>query len=43
MAAPQGRPYSVLGFSVTHGRIARIDILADPERLRRLDLPVLDG
>jgi RNA polymerase sigma-70 factor (ECF subfamily) len=43
MAAPQGRPYSVLGFSVTRGRIARIDILADPERLRRLDLPVLDG
>jgi RNA polymerase sigma-70 factor (ECF subfamily) len=26
-----------------HGRIARIDILADPERLRHLDLPVLDG
>jgi RNA polymerase sigma factor (sigma-70 family) len=43
VAAPKGRPYSVLGFTVTRGRIVEIDILADPERLRRLDLAVLDG
>jgi RNA polymerase sigma factor (sigma-70 family) len=44
VAAPRGRPASVLGFTVAGGRIAEIDILADPERLRRLDLAVvLDG
>jgi hypothetical protein len=43
VAAPRGQPASVLGFTVAGGRIAEIDILADPERLRRLDLAVLDG
>ncbi|MFJ2648192.1 RNA polymerase sigma factor SigJ [Streptomyces sp. NPDC087420] len=38
----EGRPLSVLGFTVTAGRIVAIDILADPERLARLDLTVLD-
>jgi len=33
-----GRPFSVLGFTVAHGRIVEIDILADPVRLARLDL-----
>ncbi|MEV7037364.1 sigma-70 family RNA polymerase sigma factor [Amycolatopsis sp. NPDC051061] len=37
-----GRPFSVLGFTVTGGRIVEIDILADPARLERLDLAVLD-
>jgi RNA polymerase sigma factor (sigma-70 family) len=36
-----GQPFSVMGFAVTGGRIAEIDILADPERLHRLDLTVL--
>jgi RNA polymerase sigma factor (sigma-70 family) len=36
------RPFSVLGFTVTAGRIAAITILADPERLSRLDLTVFD-
>jgi RNA polymerase sigma factor (sigma-70 family) len=35
-----GRPFSVMGFTVVGGRIAEIDILADPERLRRLDLAI---
>jgi RNA polymerase sigma-70 factor (ECF subfamily) len=35
VAAP-GRPYAVLAFTVVHGRIAEIDILADPARLRSL-------
>ena len=43
VAAPRGRPFSVLGFTVSGGRIVEIDILADPERLRRLDLEVPDG
>lgn len=35
-----GRPFSVLGFTVANGRIVEIDVLADPERLRRLDLQI---
>jgi RNA polymerase sigma-70 factor (ECF subfamily) len=37
-----GQPFSVGGFTVRDGRIVEIDILADPERLRRLDLTILD-
>ncbi|HEY4277120.1 MAG TPA: RNA polymerase sigma factor SigJ [Conexibacter sp.] len=39
---PDGRPFSVVGFTVANGRIVEIDILADPERLSRIDLTVLD-
>jgi RNA polymerase sigma-70 factor (ECF subfamily) len=38
-----GRAFSVLGFSVRGGRIVGIDILADPERLRTIDLAVLEN
>ena len=38
VVAPDGRPFSVMGFTVVNGRIVEIDILADPERIRRLDL-----
>jgi RNA polymerase sigma-70 factor, ECF subfamily len=37
------RPYAVLGFTVRGTRVAAIDILADPDRLARLDLTVLDA
>lgn len=37
-----GQLFSVLGFTVTAGRITEIDILADPDRLQRLDLSGLD-
>jgi RNA polymerase sigma factor (sigma-70 family) len=37
-----GEPYTVAGFTVSGGRIAEIDILGDPDRVRRLDLTVLD-
>jgi RNA polymerase sigma factor (sigma-70 family) len=37
-----GQPFSVGGFTVRQGRIVEIDWLADPERLRRLDLTILD-
>jgi hypothetical protein len=30
LGAPQGRPYSVMAFTVADGRIAAIDVLADP-------------
>jgi hypothetical protein len=40
--APGGQPRVVFAFTVTGGRIVEIDILADPERLRQLDLAVLD-
>jgi RNA polymerase sigma factor (sigma-70 family) len=38
-----GEPFSLGGVTVRNGRIVEIDILADPERLRRLDLTILDG
>jgi RNA polymerase sigma-70 factor (ECF subfamily) len=38
---PDGRLFSVLGFTIAGGRIVEIDILADPERLRRLDLSAI--
>ncbi|MGH3312559.1 MAG: sigma-70 family RNA polymerase sigma factor [Streptomyces sp.] len=31
-----GEPFSVMGFTIRGGKIVEIDILADPERLRRL-------
>jgi RNA polymerase sigma-70 factor, ECF subfamily len=37
-----GRRQVVFGFTVARGRIVAIDILADPARLSRLDLAVLD-
>ena len=39
----RGRPVSVMGFTVTDGHIAAIDVLTDPDRLSRLDLTVLDA
>ncbi|MEX1078978.1 MAG: RNA polymerase sigma factor SigJ [Homoserinimonas sp.] len=33
-----GQPLSVMGFVVREGKIVAIDVLADPERLARLDL-----
>jgi RNA polymerase sigma factor (sigma-70 family) len=42
VATVHGEPFSVLGFTVAGGRIVEIDILADPVRLRRIDLTVLD-
>ena len=41
--APRGRLLLVLGFTISGEKIIEIDAIADPERLRRLDLAVLDG
>ncbi len=37
-----GEPFSVGGITVRGGKIVAIDILADPERLSRLDLTILN-
>ena len=37
-----GLPVAVIGFTVSQGKIVEIDAVADPERLLRLDLSVLD-
>jgi RNA polymerase sigma-70 factor (ECF subfamily) len=42
VVAPSGRLRLVLTFVVEGERIARYDVIADPARLRRLDLAVLD-
>ncbi|MFD8717417.1 RNA polymerase sigma factor SigJ [Streptomyces sp. NPDC059629] len=39
VTAPEGRPISVMAVTVADGRITEMYILADPERLDRLDLP----
>jgi RNA polymerase sigma factor (sigma-70 family) len=36
--APHGQPFSILAFTVTGGKIAEIDVYADPGRIRQLDL-----
>jgi len=43
VTAPGGEPLAVMGFTVARGKIVEIDILADPERLRRLDLSAVLG
>ena len=41
VASPTG-PLAVAGFAIADGRIVEIDLLADPARLRELDLSALD-
>jgi RNA polymerase sigma factor (sigma-70 family) len=38
----RGRLFGVLGFTVHLGKVVRIDVIADPERLRSMDIGVLD-
>ncbi|HLG56437.1 MAG TPA: sigma-70 family RNA polymerase sigma factor [Vicinamibacterales bacterium] len=40
---PDGRVFSVLGFTIAGGTIVAIDILADPERVSRLDLSAIES
>jgi len=42
VAIRNGKPFSVGAFTVEDGKIVEIDFLADPERVARLDLTVLD-
>jgi RNA polymerase sigma-70 factor (ECF subfamily) len=39
--APNGSPFAILALTVRGGRIVAIDVLADPDRLGRLDLGVV--
>src|SRR5262249_35037510 len=39
--APDGRPISLMAFTVAAGRIVEIDVFGAPARLRRLDLAAL--
>ncbi|SDM31165.1 RNA polymerase sigma-70 factor, ECF subfamily [Streptomyces wuyuanensis] len=41
LTAPEGEARSVMSFTVVDGRVVRIDILADPERLALVDLSFL--
>ena len=40
--APGGRPRVVFGFTIIRGKITEIHLVADAERLRQLDLAVLN-
>jgi RNA polymerase sigma-70 factor (ECF subfamily) len=40
--ASNGKPRVVFSFTITHGKITAIELVADPERLRHLDLAILD-
>jgi RNA polymerase sigma factor (sigma-70 family) len=40
--ASGGRPRVVFDFTIARGKIVEIDLIADPERLGRLDLTILD-
>jgi ketosteroid isomerase-like protein len=40
--ASGGQPRVVFGFTISDGKIVEIKLLADPERLARLDLTILD-
>jgi RNA polymerase sigma factor (sigma-70 family) len=39
--APRGKPLVVFDFTITDGKIAAIELIADPDRLRWLDLTIL--
>jgi RNA polymerase sigma-70 factor (ECF subfamily) len=39
---PDGRLFSVIGFTIASGKLVEMDILADPERLSRLDLSAIE-
>ncbi len=39
--APGGRPRVVFAFTIEGGRIAAVDLIADPERLDRLQLKLI--
>ena len=43
VALLDGKPFAIAGFTIRNRRIVEIDILADPERLRQIDLTMLDS
>ena len=43
VVAPRGRLFRVLSFTFAGGKIAQVEVIGDPARLRELELAVLDG
>jgi RNA polymerase sigma-70 factor (ECF subfamily) len=41
--APGGKPRGVFIFSIEGGKIAQIEVIVDPERIRELDVEILEG
>jgi RNA polymerase sigma-70 factor (ECF subfamily) len=37
----RGRPFAVMSFTVADGKITEIDVIGDPERVRRIAAAVL--
>jgi RNA polymerase sigma-70 factor (ECF subfamily) len=42
VVAPRGRLLLVLELTITHDKIAEINVISDPARLQKLDLAVVD-
>jgi RNA polymerase sigma-70 factor (ECF subfamily) len=40
---PDGRLFSVIGFTIADGKVVEMDVLADPDRLSRLDLSAIES
>jgi hypothetical protein len=40
---PDGRVLSVIGFTIAGGKVVEMDILADPDRVSRLDLSAIES
>jgi len=43
VVAPRGRLFAVMTLTVRRGKIVEIELIADPARLRQLDLAILDS
>jgi hypothetical protein len=37
-----GRPFAIAGFTIRDRRMVEMDVIADPEGLRQMDLTILD-
>jgi RNA polymerase sigma-70 factor (ECF subfamily) len=42
IVAPRGHLFRALRFTLAHGKIAQVEVIGDPERLRQLNLAVLE-
>jgi RNA polymerase sigma-70 factor, ECF subfamily len=40
---PHGQPFAIIGYTVSGGKIVEMDILADPVRVRQIDLTALNN
>jgi RNA polymerase sigma-70 factor (ECF subfamily) len=41
--APGARPRVAFEFTITHGRVAGIEMVADPDRLRELEVTIINN